>query len=196
MLVEAAWAAAKAPGPLHAFFVRIRARRGHQIVAAAVARKLTVLCWHLLTKAEDYPGFPLSLETARDEPVVGIDGTITAFCALGFVAGAFHGKSPLFERRRAIRFKPFRGGEGRGQLCGLQGGDERLGYGVVDLNAADIEAVDASVLDQHFASTVIAWRRIASAIMGMQASAAMAAIGKKPCRRAPPSLTAPPPLCG
>lgn len=54
MLVEAAWAAAKAPGPLHAFFVRIRARRGHQIAAVAVARKLTVLCWHLLTKSEDY----------------------------------------------------------------------------------------------------------------------------------------------
>lgn len=29
MLVEAAWAAARAPGPLHAFFVRVRARRGH-----------------------------------------------------------------------------------------------------------------------------------------------------------------------
>ena len=54
MLVEAAWAAAKAPGPLHAFFVRIRARRGHQIAAVAVARKLTVLCWHLLAKGEDY----------------------------------------------------------------------------------------------------------------------------------------------
>jgi len=54
MLVEAAWAAAKAPGPLHAFSVRIRARRGHQIAAVAVARKLTVLCWHLLTKREDY----------------------------------------------------------------------------------------------------------------------------------------------
>jgi transposase len=54
MLVEAAWAAAKAPCPLHAFFVRIRARRGHQIAAVAVARKLTVLCWHLLTKGEDY----------------------------------------------------------------------------------------------------------------------------------------------
>ena len=50
MLVEAAWAAAKAPGPLHAFFVRIRSRRGHQIAAVAVARKLTVLCWHLLTR--------------------------------------------------------------------------------------------------------------------------------------------------
>lgn len=54
MLVEAAWAAAKAPGPLHAFFVRIRAKRGHQVAAVAVARKLTVLCWHLLTKGEDY----------------------------------------------------------------------------------------------------------------------------------------------
>ena len=49
--VETAWAAAKATGPLHAFFVRIRARRGHQIVAVTVVRKLTVLCWPLLTKA-------------------------------------------------------------------------------------------------------------------------------------------------
>jgi hypothetical protein len=34
--------------------VRIRARRGHQIAAVAVARKLTVLCWHLLSKDEHY----------------------------------------------------------------------------------------------------------------------------------------------
>ena len=51
MLVEAAWAAAKTPGPLHAFFVRIRARRGHKV---AVARKLAVLCWHMLSREEDY----------------------------------------------------------------------------------------------------------------------------------------------
>lgn len=63
--------------------------------------------------------FPLSLETARDETVIGIDRTIATFCALGFVAGAFNGKSPLFERRLAIRFKPFRGGECRGQFCGF-----------------------------------------------------------------------------
>jgi len=54
MLVEAAWAAAKAPGPLRAFFIRIRARRGHQIAAVAVARKLATLCWHMLTRGEDY----------------------------------------------------------------------------------------------------------------------------------------------
>jgi transposase len=54
LLVEAAWAAAKAPGPLHAFFLRIRARRGHQIAAVATARKMAVLVWHLLAKETDY----------------------------------------------------------------------------------------------------------------------------------------------
>lgn len=54
MLVEAAWAAATAPGPLRSFFLRIRARRGHQVAAVAVARKLAVLCWHLLTNDVDY----------------------------------------------------------------------------------------------------------------------------------------------
>ncbi|WP_225156555.1 MULTISPECIES: transposase [unclassified Bradyrhizobium] len=44
MLVEAAWAEAEAPGPLHAFFVRICVRRGHHIAAVAVARKVTVQC--------------------------------------------------------------------------------------------------------------------------------------------------------
>jgi transposase len=34
--------------------VRVRARRGHQIAAVATARKLAVLCWHLLIKEADY----------------------------------------------------------------------------------------------------------------------------------------------
>ena len=54
MLVEAAWAAARAPGPLRAFFLRIRARRGQHVAAVATARKLTVIIWHLLTKGESY----------------------------------------------------------------------------------------------------------------------------------------------
>jgi len=32
----------------------VRARRGHQIAAVATARKLAVLCWHLIIKGEDY----------------------------------------------------------------------------------------------------------------------------------------------
>lgn len=54
MLVEAAFAAARAPGPLHAFYTRVKIRRGFQIATVATARKMTVLCWHLVTKDEDY----------------------------------------------------------------------------------------------------------------------------------------------
>lgn len=54
LLVEAAWQTARAPGPLRAFYERVRARRGNHIAAVAVARKLTVIIWHLLTKGEDY----------------------------------------------------------------------------------------------------------------------------------------------
>jgi transposase len=54
MLVEAAWAAARAPGPLRAFFLRVRARRGQHVAAVATARKLAVIIWHLLRKGESY----------------------------------------------------------------------------------------------------------------------------------------------
>jgi transposase len=54
LLVEAAWQTARAPGPLRAFYERVRARRGNHIAAVALARKLTVIIWHLLTKGEDY----------------------------------------------------------------------------------------------------------------------------------------------
>ena len=54
MLVEAAWVATKIPGPLRAFYERIRARRGMQIAVVATARKLIVLCWHLVVKEQDY----------------------------------------------------------------------------------------------------------------------------------------------
>jgi transposase len=54
MLVEAAWAAARSPGPLRAFFLRVRARRGQHVAAVATARKLAVVIWHLLTRDESY----------------------------------------------------------------------------------------------------------------------------------------------
>ena len=54
MLGEVAWKVTLTPGPLRAFFERVRARRGPQIAATATARKLVVLFWHLLTRAEDY----------------------------------------------------------------------------------------------------------------------------------------------
>ena len=54
MLCEAAWIAVRTPGPLRAFYERLRARRGAQIALVATARKLCALFWHLLTRGQDY----------------------------------------------------------------------------------------------------------------------------------------------
>jgi transposase len=53
-LVEAAWSAVLQPGPLHGFYERTRNRRGHGKAIVATARKLAVLFWCMLTRAEDY----------------------------------------------------------------------------------------------------------------------------------------------
>jgi len=54
LLVEAAHAAVGAPGPLRAFFRRVARRRGTQVALVAVARKLAVLVWYVLTTGERY----------------------------------------------------------------------------------------------------------------------------------------------
>jgi hypothetical protein len=54
VLVEAAWVAGRSTGPLRAFWERTAHRRGSNVATIAVARKLVVLAWHLLTKRQDY----------------------------------------------------------------------------------------------------------------------------------------------
>jgi transposase len=53
-LVEACWSTVRQPGPIAAFYQRIRAKRGHSIAIVASARKLACLFWCLLTRGEDY----------------------------------------------------------------------------------------------------------------------------------------------
>jgi transposase len=53
-LVEAAWSVVCQPGPLRAYYQRIRARRGHGKAIVAAARKLVVLFWCMLTRGQDY----------------------------------------------------------------------------------------------------------------------------------------------
>jgi transposase len=53
-LVEAATSVVRQPGPLHAFYQRLRARRGHGKAVVASARKLASLFWCLLSRGEDY----------------------------------------------------------------------------------------------------------------------------------------------
>lgn len=54
VLVEAAWKAVESPGPLRAFYSRLAARKGKQKAAVAVARKLAVISWSMLSRGEDY----------------------------------------------------------------------------------------------------------------------------------------------
>jgi transposase len=63
-LVEASWSVIRQPGPIRAFYERIRARRGHQVAVVAAARKLACLLWCLLAREEDYAYAQPSL-TAR-----------------------------------------------------------------------------------------------------------------------------------
>jgi transposase len=54
LLVEAAHSAVRSPGPLRAFYQRIRSRRGTKIAICATTRKLLTIAWQLLTKQEPY----------------------------------------------------------------------------------------------------------------------------------------------
>jgi len=78
LVTEAAHAAVRAPGPLATSFLRLRARRGGGIAIVAVARKLAVLVWHLLTKDEDYRDARPDLVRAKQRALGRLAGRATA----------------------------------------------------------------------------------------------------------------------
>ncbi len=69
LLVEAAHATIRVAGPLRAFHERISGHRGKQIAYVAVARKLAVLAWHLLTHNSEYRWTPPSLTAHKHRQV-------------------------------------------------------------------------------------------------------------------------------
>jgi transposase len=64
-LVEACWSTVRQPGPIAAFYARVKAKRGHSIAIVASARKLACLFWCLLTRDEDYAFAQPSLTTKK-----------------------------------------------------------------------------------------------------------------------------------
>jgi len=64
LLVQAAQIAGKHPGPLGLQFAKLTRRKNRNVAVVAIARKLAVLAWHLLTKHEPYRyASPAALET-------------------------------------------------------------------------------------------------------------------------------------
>ena len=54
LLIEAATAAVRVPGPLQAFYLRLRAKKCHNKAIVAVARKMVHFLWHILKTGEPY----------------------------------------------------------------------------------------------------------------------------------------------
>jgi transposase len=64
MLIQAAQSIARHPGPLGAFFRRLKRKKNHNVAVVAVARKLVLIAWWMLTKNEPYRyALPRSTET-------------------------------------------------------------------------------------------------------------------------------------
>jgi hypothetical protein len=84
------------PGPLHAFYARVAGRRGHAVAIVAVARKLAVLAWHLLTDDVDYRWAPTHLTATK---IRAVELAAGAPSRRGRVSGAGDAR----ERARAER---------------------------------------------------------------------------------------------
>jgi transposase len=54
LMIEAATAAVRVPGPLQAFYLRLRAKKCHNKAVCAVARKMLHFLWHMLASGEPY----------------------------------------------------------------------------------------------------------------------------------------------
>lgn len=80
LLIEAAHATVKSPGPMRSYYQRLKARKGTQVAVCAVARKLTVITWHMLKTGEAYRyGMPslTARKLANLERLTGRERTIT-----------------------------------------------------------------------------------------------------------------------
>ena len=121
------------------------------------------------------PPLPVGFESAGHQPILGLHRAIAALGAFGFVPCPFDGEAPLRERGIMVGVELLRGDE-RGVEGGRrEGREEGRGHGRVDLESPDVEAVDATPLDQVFARAVIPGRGIAALIMGVQAAATVPA---------------------
>ena len=128
---------------------------------------------------------PFGFEPAGDQAVVGIDRAVAPFGPLRSIALALDLAPPLRQGGIAIGFELLGRRErrfDRGRLDGLeQGPADRL----VDLHAADSEAVDAPTLDDVLAGAVVAGRGVGAAVVGAQPPAAMATGGEALEQRCP-----------
>ena len=84
---------------------------------------------------------------------------------------------PLTERGIIIGLEPFCSLHSGSDTGRRDGGEDRLDDGVVDLHAANIQAIDTTATDDVLASAMVARCRSCAAIMGAQSAATVTAGG-------------------
>jgi hypothetical protein len=98
---------------------------------------------------------PFGFETARDESIFGLDHPIAALGAFGVIARPFDLESPLREGRIVVRVQLFHCEQRRGEGGWCHRVQKSIRYRVVDRDAADIETIDPTPVDDVLAGTMV-----------------------------------------
>jgi transposase len=107
LAIEASQVLAMSSAPIAATYHRVRRKRGHNLAVTALARKLTVVVWHLLSKREPYRYAPptrtrAKLRTVTKDPERARPGQIPqSLDAIYREAGLPELQAPSQSERRA-----------------------------------------------------------------------------------------------
>jgi transposase len=103
LLIQAAQVAAKHPGPLGAQFARLARRKNRNLAIVAIARKLAVLAWHLLTSRTPYRyALPSSLQTKLQRLRVSQQGRRKSGPKAGQPRAASYGCGQRTRQRKSL----------------------------------------------------------------------------------------------
>lgn len=103
LLIQAAHIAAKHPGPLGHQFAKLARRKSHNIAIVAIARRLAVLAWHLLTSHQPYRyASPAAVETKLQRLRVAARGKRKTGPKPGHTRSAHYGSGVRTRERKAL----------------------------------------------------------------------------------------------
>jgi transposase len=103
LLIQAAQHAADHPGPLGHQFVRLERRKNRSVAVVAIARKLAVLGWHLLTHRQPYRyARPATVETKLAKLRVSQQGRRRVGPPKGTPRSAHYGTGLRTRQRKAL----------------------------------------------------------------------------------------------
>ena len=151
----------------HAPQVAAECKQALALAVIQMARLLSLTPLHLGFGVGKFaqPLFPLRLQATRHQPIVGIDGVVSAFGLGCFVTPPLDLQAPLRQSRVTIGFQLFGGGQRGFHAGGLQGGQEGVGDRRIDLATTNVEAVLTASRNDALARTMVARADIPATIM-------------------------------